>query len=302
MTTKSESRAVRKLVGRPFLSVNERVWKRLPKSAAATAPYHAYGTFLHSLVCRFSDRNQYHGTFFLRNRPELQLLSNLGAQKAKGGKLKIAVLGCSNGAEVYSILWTIRSQQPGLNVSMYAADISPDILAIAKRGVYSLKANDLMDSAIFERLSEKEMQEMFDVQDGKVTVKPWIKEGIDFQIADAGDPGLAGRIGIHQIVVANRFLCHMPPSDAERCLRNLASLVEPGGYLFVSGVDLDVRTKVARDLKWATVPESMEEIHEGDPSVRGDWPWKWWGLEPFTRTRRDWNIRYASVFKIGGPA
>lgn len=302
LTTKSESRAIREVVGRPFLSINERVWKRLPKSAATTAPYHAYGTFLHSLVCRLSDRNQYHGTFFLRNRPELQLLSKLGAQKAKASKLKIAVLGCSNGAEVYSILWTIRSQQPGLDVSLYAADISPDILEIAKRGVYSLKANDLMDSAIFERLSEKEMGEMFDAQDGKVSVKPWIKKGIDFQIADAGDPGLADRVGRYQIVVANRFLCHMAPDDAERCLRNLASLVEPGGYLFVSGVDLDIRAKVSRDLKWVTVPESMEEIHEGDPSVRGDWPWKWWGLEPFTRTRRDWSIRYASVFRIGDPA
>jgi chemotaxis protein methyltransferase CheR len=299
LTTKSETGTLEKYVGRPFLSVNERVWKRLPKSAASTAPYHAYGTLLHSLVCRFSDRNQYHGTFFLRNRPELALLSKLGAEKAKAGKLKVAVLGCSNGAEVYSIVWTIRKEHPDLKVAVYAADISPEILEIARRGVYSLKANDLMDSEIFERLSEQEMQAMFDVRDGRVTVKPSIREGIDFQIADAGDPGLVDRVGRCQIVVANRFLCHMAPPDAERCLRNLASLVEPGGYLFVSGVDLDVRAKVALDLKWVVVPEAMEEIHEGDPSVRGDWPWRWWGLEPFTRSRRDWGIRYASVFRIG---
>ena len=85
------------------------------------------------------------------------------------------------------------------------------------------------------------------------------------------------------MVVASNFLCHMAPGDSEKCLRNMAKLVSPGGYLFVSGVDLDVRTKVALDLGWEAVPELIAEIHEGDPSVRGDWPWQWWGLEPLNR-------------------
>ena len=42
----------------------------------------------------------------------------------------------------------------------------------------------------------------------------------------------------------------------------------PGGYLFVSGVGLDVRTKVALDLGWEPVMELIAEIHDGDPSVR----------------------------------
>jgi chemotaxis methyl-accepting protein methylase len=300
LTTSLGKRVARKLIGKPFLSMNAFVWKRLPASAKATAPGHAYGTFLHSVVCRFSDRAQYHGTYFLRNRPEMDLLSSLAAEKARNGQLKIAVLGCSNGAEAYSILWTVRKANPQLEVAMYASDIAPDILAIAKRGVYSLTSNDLMDSAIFERITEQEMQEMFDrLDDDLVSVKPWIRKGIDFQLADAGDPGLAARVGTYPIVVANRFLCHMPPELAERCLRNLVSLVEPGGYLFVSGVDLAIRAKVALDLEWTPVMSAIAEVHEGDPSVRRDWPWHWWGLEPFTRTRRDWNIRYASVFKIG---
>ena len=72
----------------------------------------------------------------------------------------------------------------------------------------------------------------------------------------------------------------------------------PGGYLFVSGVDLDVRTNVAIDLGWEPVPELMAEIHDGDPLVRADWPWHWWGLEPLDRRRNDWQTRYASVFRV----
>ena len=77
----------------------------------------------------------------------------------------------------------------------------------------------------------------------------------------------------------------MAPADAEKCLRNIARLVGPGGYLFVSGVDLEVRTKVALDLGWKPVAELMAEIHDGDPSVRADWPLQWWGLEPLDRRR-----------------
>ena len=99
-------------------------------------------------------------------------------------------------------------------------------------------------------MTESEMQEMFDAEDGEVTIKSWIKEGVNFQLADARDPELARLLGPQSIVVANKFLCHMEPPEAERCLRNLVRLVEPGGYLFVSGVDLDVRTKVALDLGW----------------------------------------------------
>ncbi len=59
------------------------------------------------------------------------------------------------------------------------------------------------------------------------------------------------------MVVASNFLCHMAPADAEQYLGNITRLVSPGGYLFVSGVDLDVRTKVAFDLGWEPVRELM---------------------------------------------
>jgi hypothetical protein len=106
-------------------------------------------------------------------------------------------------------------------------------------------------------------------------------------------------LGRQDMVIANRFLCHMAPPEAETCLRNIAHLVNPGGYLFVSGVDLDLRTRLASELGWTPVPYLLEEIHDGDPSVRRDWPWKYWGLEPLDAKRPDWRVRYASVFRLG---
>jgi len=295
-------RVLRKCAGKPFLLVNQWAWNRLPSSLTKTSPLQSYGAFVHSLVQMRVGRRQYHGTFFLRNRPELELIRTLSSQRAKDSPLRMAVLACSNGAEVYSILWAIRSARPDLRLTVHAVDISPEILAIAEKGIYSLAIDELVNAPIFERLSEEEMLAVFDKGKDQVTIKSWIKEGINWCVGDARDPELPTALGRHDIVVANRFLCHMDPQDAERCLRNVAHLVDPGGYLFVSGIDLDIRTKVALDLGWTPVPDLLQEIHDGDPSLRRDWPLEYWGLEPFNSKRHDWSVRYASVFRLGHTA
>jgi chemotaxis methyl-accepting protein methylase len=208
-------------------------------------------------------------------------------------------LASSNGSEVYSILWTILSARPDLKVILHAVDISNEIVQIAREGVYRFEVSALVPARVFERITEEEMQAMFDSQGERARVKSWIKDGIFWHVGDAGDPEIVKLLGPQDIVVANNFLCHMDPPNAEKCLRNLARLVDACGYLFVSGIDLEVRTKVALDSGWTPVRELLEEIHEGDPCMRRDWPWKYWGLEPMNKKRSDWEIRYAAAFQVG---
>ena len=82
-----------------------------------------------------------------------------------------------------------------------------------------------------------EIDEIFDRDRDVVRVKSWIKEGIEWHVGDVGEPEILDTLGLQDIVVANNFLCHMDDLMAERCLRNIARLVSPHGYLFVSGVD-----------------------------------------------------------------
>jgi SAM-dependent methyltransferase len=281
-----------------YLRLNKWIWERLPSRLRDLHPIRSYGAWLHTLVCLRANREQYFGTFFLRNRPALELMRRLAQQKAHGSILRIAVLGCSIGAEVYSILWIIRSVRPDLKVLLNAVDISKEILSFAENGIYTPNTSQLVGASIFERLIEAEMVEMFDWEGDQARVKSWLREGITWQLGDAADPELINVLGPQDMVVASNFLCHMVRADAEKCLRNIARLLSPGGYLFVSGIDLDVRTKVALDLGWQPVPDLIAETHNGDPSVRADWPWQWWGLEPLDRRQQDWQTRYAAVFRI----
>jgi chemotaxis methyl-accepting protein methylase len=301
------------------------LWHQLPASWHRLSPGLVYGRHLHALVRLRAERRQYFATFFLRNRPELELVRCLLDQKARGSWLNISVLACSKGAEVYSVLWTIRSARPDLRVRMHAVDISEEILAFAERGIYSLSSslevakgpnnealkeqgdvtwNTAIDQSapLFERMTDKEVEAMFEIEGNQARVRSWLREEIIWLRGDAGDPELVGILDPQDMVVANRFLCHMEPAAAERCLRNIARLVKPGGYLFVSGIDLDVRTRVARGMGWKPVPHLIRDIHEGDPSLICGWPLEYWGLEPFCDDRSDWPVRYASAFQIGEPA
>jgi chemotaxis methyl-accepting protein methylase len=284
-----------------YLRLNKRMWKHLPSGVRNLQAVRSYAAWLHTLVCLSARRQQYFGTFFLRNRPALELMRRLARKKDHGSTLRIAVLGCSIGAEIYSILWIIRSARPDLKVLLEAVDVSKEILSFAEKGIYSPDTSHFVGASIFERLTEVEMVEMFDWEGDQAKVKSWLREGITWQLLDAADPELINILGPQDIVVASNFLCHMNPADAEKCLRNIARLVSPGGYLFASGVDLDVRTKVALDLGWEPVRELIVEIHDGDRSVRADWPWEWWGLEPLNRKRHDWQTRYAAAFRISNP-
>jgi hypothetical protein len=79
-------------------------------------------------------------------------------------------------------------------------------------------------SSIFERMSSGEMEAMFDREEGQGRVKPQFWEEVTWQLGDARDAGLVGALGLQDIMVANWFLCHMHPGEAEECLRNLARL------------------------------------------------------------------------------
>jgi len=165
-----------------------------------------------------------------------------------------------------------------------------------------LAVSELSGTKLFEAVTAAEMEEMFQTSEEIVKVQPWIKEGIEWHVADVGDEETIRTLGPQDIVVANNFLCHMEPPDAERCLRNIARFTTPQGYLFVGGIDLDVRTKVARVLGWEPLQELLEEIHDGDIYLRRYWPSLYAGLEPLDKTRPDWKIRYAAGFQLGGAA
>lgn len=281
-----------------YLRMSGRLWRRLPQPLSKIGPVHAYGELLSGLARRYGYRAQSHSTLFLRNRLQLELVRRLTGRRPEADTLKVAVLGCGIGAEAYSVAWIIRRARPDLKLILHAVDVSRKAVEMAQSGRYSLADAQLPEADIFERMNEAEMSDLFDRDGDIVTVKAWIKEGITFHVGDAAEDEIISALDLNDIVLANNFLCHMAPLVAERCLRNIAKLVRPDGYIFVSGIDLDVRTRVADGLGWDPLQELLEESHEGDPHTRALWPRHYAGLEPLNKKRADWKRRYAAAFQV----
>ena len=165
-----------------YLGLNRRLWRKLPPSLCTLGPVRSYGGLLHTLARRHGVRAQAPSTFFLRNRPQLELIRRLIEQRAKNDTLRVAVLGCSLGVEAYSVAWIIRSARPDLKLMLHALDISKWAVEFGKCGRYSLVASQSTDSDIFQRMTEREIMELFDRDGDVVAVKSWIKQGINWQV------------------------------------------------------------------------------------------------------------------------
>jgi chemotaxis methyl-accepting protein methylase/mannose-6-phosphate isomerase-like protein (cupin superfamily) len=281
-----------------YLRLNQRLWNRLPASCTILNLVRSYGNFLHALTRIQAVRGQLFHTFFMRNRPALELIRRLVERSARTDMLRVAVLACSTGPEAYSVAWTIRSARPDLKLILHAVDNSQQALEFAENGVYSVAASQFAGTDMFDHLAKTEIEELFDKKEDLFAVKSWIKEGIRWHVGDVSHSEIVSALGPQDIVVANNFICHMNAPVAERCLRNIACLVAPHGYLFVSGIDLDIRTKVAKELGWNPLQELLEEIHEGDPRMASGWPFNYSSLEPLNKGRRNWSLRYAAAFQL----
>src|SRR5262249_55285295 len=145
-----------------YLRLNRILWDNLPASVVAVPAMRSYGKFLHKLARMPDGRGQAFATFFLRNRPQLELIRRLAARQGNGHPLRVAVLGCSSGAEVYSVAWTIRSERPDVSLILHAVDISKQAIEIGRRGSYSLSGSQFTNTDIFERVTESETKKLFD--------------------------------------------------------------------------------------------------------------------------------------------
>jgi SAM-dependent methyltransferase len=272
-------------------SIYRWIWEHQTGIVRSSRFHKPLGKFIYkqSRIRQKRERCEY--TRFLRLRPQLEVARHVVLQMPQDATLRIAILGCSTGAELYSFLWLIRSARPDLKLVPVGVDISSSALDAARIGRYSCEAPEL------ENLSQEEVDSLF-IRDGdSLQMRDWIAEGVTWIKADVCDPKLCEILGYQDIVVANNFLIHMFPPEDETALRNIVRLLVPGGYLFVHGVDLDVRTRVARNLGFNAVPFKIEDQHNTmDPDKLPKWPWHWCGREPLDKSLPDWELRYSTVF------
>jgi chemotaxis protein methyltransferase CheR len=207
-------------------------------------------------------------------------------------RLRVVTIGCSNGAEAYSIASMLMVRRPHVEFQVDGYDINADMCEKARCARYD--ESEVLNN---QMLTAEFMQATFDVGNDVYRVKANIAARTRFHVADALSPGLERQVGQCDILFAQNFLFHLDRKAAVRAFENLCSLLKPRAALFIDGMDIDLRRKCTRLQRLIPLDFRIEEIHNEARRARGvGWPYSYWGLEPFMTFAGDWRRRYATIF------
>lgn len=254
-------------------------------------------SYRHSVALRNEPRVNSHFTGFLRLPTQFEALAGPVVEFLLDGDpkkpLRIASIGCSNGAEAYTVASYLTNRRPTLEYSVQGLDIEPEVIAKAGAGIFDGE-NEVYCN---QEMTTEFVDATFEVEGDRHIVKPEIKRHVSFAVADILDEQAVERYSGMDIVYAQNFLFHLEPSMATRAFGNICRMLNSRAALFVDGTDLPLRQKLTRKYGLAPLDYEIEQIHNEARWARSvGWPYRYWGLEPFMFSRRDWRRRYATIF------
>lgn len=207
-------------------------------------------------------------------------------------EIRIIVLGCANGAEAFCAAHALLKYRPSIDFSIDAYDISQEMIDRCNRAVYSKE--ELFTHAA---ITQEFVSELFDRYGDIYRVKSDIRNRISFQLADVLSPTLGAELGDADIVFAQNLLFNFKPQLARKAFGNICGLLRLRSALFIEGMDLQMRVRLTQKYQLKPLDYKIEIIHNDARRVRADgWPWRYWGLEPFSRSGRHWKERYGTIF------
>lgn len=221
--------------------VAARLGKRL--RALQLDSYRAYIQYLRSPSGRAELQNlvdviSTNHTYFFREPQHFQFLENhvipdyLQNHQRKGnGRLRVWSSASSSGEEPYSIamcLETQRSAQARLDWELDASDISTQILASARKGVYTEERL----SGVALETKRRYFQKGVGPYSGYYRVKSDLRDKISWHQLNLFDPSWPFSEPFHVIFCRNVMIYFDRPSQ-EELVGRMSRLLVPGGYLMI---------------------------------------------------------------------
>lgn len=256
----------------------------------------AYLELRHKITLYFSKRENNTFTGFLRLPTQFEALTEQCFKHIAGKKniqkLRICVAGCSNGAEPYTISSVLQKRYPNLDFEIRAFDINPEIINKAKTASY--QKDEVLNNKV---ITDDFLQFTFDIEKNTYKVKIYISERVFFMEGNILDSEFIATEKAFDLVFAQNFLVHLRRKDMVKAIKNISLLLKDNAILFMDGVDLDLKMKLARKKGYTPLNYKIEKIHNEARRARAaGWPYTYWGLEPFTLNRKNWQSRYTTIF------
>jgi len=161
---------------------------------------------------------------------EKEVIPNLVRDHARDRPLRIWVAGCSSGEETYSIAMLFREQiavaNRGVTLQVFASDVDPDAVAIARGGLYP--------QSIETKVSPSRLSAFFAREDHSYRVSPELRASVVFTAQDLlADPPFA-RL---DFVSCRNLLIYLRPEAQAKVASIFHFALREGGLLLLGNAE-----------------------------------------------------------------
>jgi len=173
-------------------------------------------------------------TYFLRERSQLcalitEILPEARLERAGRSDAPISIwsAGCSSGEEPYSIviLALEAGLRPGVDIRVYASDISQRMLRKARQGVYR--------PASFRETEPRLKEKYFSEKDGAWRISDAVKEHVDFIHLNLLDRSRIALLGSMDVILCRNVIIYFDTECKRRVIQTFYEKLRPGGHLLL---------------------------------------------------------------------
>ena len=174
-------------------------------------------------------------TDFFREKPHFDFLvakalPDLMARNRSGREILIWSAGCSTGEEPYTMALVLNEyaqSHPGFHFRVLATDISTDVLAKARLGIF----NDEVVRPVPADLRKKYFMRSRDKKSNMLRVVPELRDMIEFRRLNFMED--FGMTEMADVIFCRNVIIYFDPPTQERILQKLSRQLVDGGYMFV---------------------------------------------------------------------
>lgn len=159
------------------------------------------------------------------------VMAHMKTARATRRKVRIWCAAASSGQEPYTlaiILKEAAAQFPGWSFEIVGTDISNDILALAKEGLYS-------QFEVQRGMPIVLLMKYFKQEGDKWRVNDEIRNMVKYEYFNLLDP--MSRLGTFDIIFCRNVLIYFDEKTKAKVLENMAKQIENDGFLFLGGAE-----------------------------------------------------------------
>ncbi len=173
-------------------------------------------------------------TYFLREKSQLRALIDeifaelqLDKEKRSGRPINVWSAGCSSGEEPYSIAMLAREAglTPGVDLRIYASDISRKMLRKARKGIYR--------EASFREMDPHLRDKYFVEKDRLWQISDDLKRDVDFIHLNLLDQSKIALLRTMDVILCRNVIIYFDIDTKCRVIRTFYEKLRPGGHLLL---------------------------------------------------------------------